>query len=84
MIDKTVKDIARSVAVELKIKWFFIPTKHNNSTQPSAPQYHYMFWSFLDYLQANIFQQKVQSMRTIHYRIPYCLQGVRKNNYKSF
>jgi hypothetical protein len=34
--------------------------------------------------QANIFQYKVQSVHTIHYGIPYCLHGVRKNNYKSF
>jgi hypothetical protein len=44
----------------------------------------FVLLSFLDHLQANIFQQKVQSVRTTHYGIPYCLQGVRKNNYKAF
>jgi len=28
----------------------------NNGTQSSAPQYDYMFRSFLDHLQVNIFQ----------------------------
>ena len=36
-----------------------------------------MFRSFLDHHQANIFQQKVQSVRTIRCGIPYSLQGVR-------
>jgi len=43
-----------------------------------------MFRSLLDHLLANIFQYKVQSVHTIHYGIGYCLQDVRKNNYKSF
>ena len=43
-----------------------------------------MFRSFLDHLQVNIFQQKVQSVRTIRYGIPYCLQIMRTNNYKVF
>ena len=37
-------------------KMVFIPSKHNNTIQSSAPQYGYMFRSFLDHLQANIFQ----------------------------
>ena len=42
-----------------------------------------MFRYFLDHLQANIFQEKVQSLRAIHYGIPYCSQGVRKKDYKN-
>ena len=45
----------------------FIPSKHDTSLQLSASQYGYMFRSFLDYLQANIFQQKVQSVRAEKY-----------------
>ena len=41
-----------------------------------------MFRSFLDHPQANIFQQEVKSVRTVHYGIPYCLQRLSKNNYK--
>ena len=43
-----------------------------------------MFRSFLDHLQANIFQWRVQSVSTIHYEIPYGLQGVRKATIKEF
>jgi hypothetical protein len=34
----------------------FYPVKTNNTIQPSAPQYGYMFRYFLDHLQDNIFQ----------------------------
>jgi hypothetical protein len=61
-----------------------MPSKHNSSIQSSAPQYGYMFRFLPDHLQANIFQQKVQPVRTIRYGISYCLEGVRKNNYKAF
>ena len=37
----------------------FLLNKHNNSIQSSALQYSYMFRSFLDHLQANIFHQRV-------------------------
>ena len=53
-------------------------SKHNNSTQLSAPYHGYMFASFLDHIQANIFKQKVHSVRTVHYGTLCCLQGVRK------
>ena len=43
-----------------------------------------MFRYFLDILQANIFQEKVQSVYTIHYGTPYCLQDVCKSNYNNF
>jgi len=56
-------------------------TTANNHQHPSMAT---CFGICLDHLQANIFQLKVQSVRTIPYGIPQCLPGMRKTNYKSF
>jgi len=42
------------------------------------------FGPFLDNPQANICMQKLSSVPTIHYGIPYCLQDVGNNNFKCF
>jgi hypothetical protein len=64
-----------------KINWF-IPSKHiiYNHQHPRVAT---CFVPFPDHRQANIYLYKALSVCTVNYGMPYCIQDVRINNYKS-